>query len=266
MSSNRFNKILIVDSVPSGETPTAQNLYDAIEREIGNDSGSPFPELIRIESADQFLQLLSDSTIHAESNDVYPMLHIECHGDEDGFEFADGSLLDWPEMKIPLTTLNQAMRLNLMVAVAACSGAAIAKLLSMDDRAPFWGMVGPDQTVMPSQLEGPFKSLYLTLIRTKSPETAIEEFGKAAGNLYWHTTAQDLFERCWSGYKEKYCTPEALQKRGARMHSKAPQLSIEECIERLLANEPMDFERFRTTFFMCDLYPDHNDRFPVEYH
>lgn len=265
MSYNRFNKILIVDSIPKGEVNTAENLHTAITEQIKIFPDSPRPELVRVESADEFLRVISESATLAESNDVYPMLHIECHGDEDGFQFADGSLLDWPELKTPLATLNQAMHLNLMIAVAACVGAAITKVITMGDRAPFWGVIGPIKSVYPSELEEPFKALYLTLIETKSPEQAIESFKSKAGDLYWRTTAQGLFAKGWRHYKEVYCNPKALEIRGERMHQTAPHLSKQVCINRLLSHEPAAFERYRRTFFMCDLFPEHIERFRVTY-
>lgn len=265
MSCNRFNKILIVDSIPEGQVDTAENLHAAIAEQIKVFPESPSLELVRVKGADEFLHLISECATLAEYNDVYPMLHIECHGNEDGFEFSDGSLLDWPELKIPLATLNQAMGLNLMIAVAACVGAAIAKITTMGDRAPFWGVIGPTKSVYPSELEEPFKALYLTLIETKSPERAIESFRNKAGDLYWRTTAQGLFEKSWRHYKEIHCSPEVLEIRGERMHQKAPHLSKQDCINRLLTHEPAAFARYRKTFFMFDLFPENAERFPVSY-
>lgn len=265
MSSNRFNKILIVDSIPTGEENTAQSLYSAISQHAKSHPDSPYPEIVRVESGKEFLDVLSQCVSLARSNGVYSMLHIECHGDEDGFQFADDSLLDWPEMKVPLAELNEAMHLNLMIAVAACVGASIAKVVTMGDRAPFWGMIGPTKDVYPSQLEAPYRALYLTLIETKSAEKSIEAFKRKAGDLYWRTTAQGLFEKGWDLYKRDYCSEPALQKRARRMHARAPQISERECIERLLRHEPSAFEQYRKTFFMCDLFPEHWVRFPVVY-
>lgn len=265
MSYNRFNKILIVDSIPKGQENTAENLHSAITEQLKVFPDSPCLELVRVESANEFLRLISESAALAKSDDVYPMLHIECHGDEDGFQFADGSLLDWPELKTPLETLNQAMRLNLIIVAAACVGAAIAKVIDMGNRAPFWGVIGPIKSVSPSELEEPFKALYLTLIETKSPEKAIEAFEKKAGDLYWRTTAQGLFIKGWRHYREVYCNPETLEIRGERMQQKARHLSKQDCINRLLSHEPVAFERYRRAFFMCDLFPEHVERFPINY-
>lgn len=266
MTSNRFNKILVIDSIPEGEINTAKRLFEDIETYTNAYEDSPTSEYIRIESGDEFIQVLTQCQKLATSNDIYPMLHIECHGDEDGFQFADASLLDWPELKAPLADLNEAMHLNLMIAVAACVGGALAKVITMGDKAPFWGLIGPTDTALPSELEEPYRALYLTLIKEKSPENAVKAFEKAAKKgLYWRTTAQGLFEKGWSHYKANYCNEIALEQRAARMQLKAPQFSKDYLKELLRNHEPTAFERYRNTFFMCNKYPEHISRFPVEY-
>jgi len=266
MSSNRFNKILVIDSIPEGDTNTAKRLYEDIESYANAYQESPVPEYIRIESGEELIQVILQCQELAISNDVYPMLHIECHGNEDGFEFANGSFLDWQELKVPLTDLNEAMRLNLMIAVAACVGAALAKVIRMGDKAPFWGLIGPTDTAKPAELETPYRALYQTLIKDKSSENAIIAFEQVAKvGLYWRTTAQGLFEKGWALYKKEYCNEVALEKRIARMQLKSQHLDSAKLKELLQNNEPVAFERFRRNYFMCDKYPEHMARFPVEY-
>lgn len=266
MSSNRFNKILVIDSIPEGESNTARRLFEDIKAYANAYQGSPFPEYIRVNNGNELLEVLSQCRDLVLSSDVYPMLHIECHGDEDGFQLADGSLLDWPELKVPLTNLNEAMHLNLMIAVAACDGAALAKIISMGDKAPFWGLIGPTDSALPEELETPYRALYQTLIKEKSPEKAIAAFeGAAKEGLYWRTTAQGLFEKGWALYKSEYCNEKALEKRTARMQLKEPHLDKAILKKILQDHEPIAFERYRRNYFMCDKYPDHISRFPVKY-
>jgi replicative superfamily II helicase len=200
------------------------------------------------------------------------MLHIECHGNEDGFMLADGSLVDWAELKSPITELNVATRLNLMIAVAACTGGALAKVVRMSDRAPFWGLIGPTESLMPVDLEKAYSALYLTLLSAKSPTKAMEAFDSASEpGVFWRTTSQGLFEKAWARYKKEYCNEKAMEARANRMKDRAKELSIEllptlaELKDRLHSHEPTAFERFRDTFFMCDLFPEHISRFPIKY-
>lgn len=270
--SNRFNKIVVVDSIPEGQSNTARRLFEDID--IYAVAFEPSPTIVyeRIKSANDFLNLLAGLTVAARESDSIPMLHIECHGDEDGFQFADDSILDWPELKTPFAELNEATQLNLMIAVGACIGGAAAKTITFTDRAPFWGLIGPTQSVHPTQIEKPFRALYTTLLRTKSPQEAIKAFEAEAGpGIYWRTTAQGLFEKGWLKYKAEYCSPEVLQIRAARMLKACQQAgkyldaNIETMKEILRVHEPTAFARFRRTFFMEDLFPGNESRFNVSY-
>ncbi len=272
MDTNRFNQILVVDSIPTGEFNTAKRLFEDLKTYASAYSPSPVIQYLRVESADEFIQCIIKCRKSVDEQDIIPMLHIECHGDEDGFQFADGSLADWEELKLPITELNVATRLNLMIAVAACTGGALAKVVRMSDRAPFWGLIGPTRTLTAGELEKAYSALYLTLLSTKSAAKAVEAMDAATKpGLFWRTTSQGLFEKAWAGYKKEYCNAEALEVRAKRMRGRLEQLSdkapptTDEIKIHLANHEPKAFARFRGTFFMCDLVPEHSSRFPVEY-
>ena len=195
MDVNRFNQILVVDSIPTGEFNTAKRLFEDLKTYASAYSPSPAVHYVRVESGDELIQCISMCRMNADEQDIIPMLHIECHGDEDGFQFADGSLADWDELKLPITELNVATRLNLLIAVAACTGGALGKVVRMSDRAPFWGLIGPTKTLTAATLERAYRALYLTLLSTKSPAKAVEAMDAATEpGLFWRTTSQGLFE------------------------------------------------------------------------
>jgi hypothetical protein len=272
VDTNRFNQILVVDSIPTGEYNTAKRLFEDLQTYAIAHPPSPAVHYVRAESGDELIQCILKCRKDADEQDIVPMLHIECHGDEDGFQFADGSLADWDELKLAITGLNIATRLNLMIAVAACTGGALAKVIRMGDRAPFWGLIGPTQTLTAGELEKAFSALYLTLLSTKSPAKAVQAMdGATKPSLFWRTTSQGLFEKVWAGYKKEHCSAAALELRAKRMRERllqaaaSPLPTTDELKSRLIGHEPIAFERYRQTFFMCDLFPEHSNRFPVEY-
>lgn len=272
MDANRFNQILVVDSIPAGELNTAKRLMDDLGSYSVAYAPSPAVKYLRVETGDELIEQINSCRKDAIEQDIIPMLHIECHGCEDGFKFADGSRADWEKLKLPITELNVATGLNLMIAVAACTGGALAKALRMSDRAPFWGLIGPTKDVMPATLEKAYRALYLTLLSTKSPAKAVKAMDAATEpGLFWRTTAQGLFENGWASYKKQYCTPTALNHRAKRMQERIIHLSakkppsLEELRTRLVKHEPKAFEQYRASFFMYDLFPEHQTRFPVQY-
>ena len=272
MDSNRFNQILVVDSIPAGELNTAKRLFEDVKTHANAYAPSPAVHYLRVESGDEFIQCIRECRKRADEQDIIPMLHVECHGDEDGLQFADGSLVDWDELKLPITDLNVATRLNLMIAVAACTGGALAKVIRMSDRAPFWGLIGPTKTLTAGELEKAFSALYLTMLSTKSPAKAVAAMDAAtAPGAFWRTTAQGLFEKVWARYKNEYCNPEVFEARAQRMRKRLLELSpttlvtMEQIKSQLVNHEPKAFDRYRNSFFMCDLVAEHSERFSVQY-
>lgn len=271
MDTNVFGRLIIVDSVPSGESNTAGRLMDDVETHAVAHPPAPAVEYIRVQDRYGFISVLQGCKDEVASGGLIPMLHIECHGNEDGFEFADGSFATWDEIKVPLANLNVETKLNLMVAVSACTGGALAKVVAMRDRAPFWGLIGPTRTVRPFELEQAYRAFYTTLLSTHSAASAVAAMNaKAEKGLFWRTTAQGLFEKAWTRYREEYSTPEAYRVRAERMQHRcrkpggsAP--SVARLQEMLISREPDAFERFRNNYFMLDLYPDHKERFAVQF-
>lgn len=272
MDSNRFSRVVILDSIPRGESNTAKSLHDDLLVVASKHAPTPAIEYLRIDSALELLQFLSRCRDEVNGGREVPMLHIECHGDEEGFGLADGSLLDWPDLKLPLTELNVATQLNLMITVAACTGGALAKVISMGDRAPFWGLIGPTRSIYPHELEDAFRSLYGTLFETKSPADAVKAMERASvAGTFWRTTAQGLFQQGWRAYQASHCTPSAMEVRARRMLERYKNLrsepfpSLEDLKNALAAVEPSAYERYVETFFMYDLFPHHRQRFPLSF-
>ena len=93
----------------------------------------------------------------------------------------------------------------------------------------------------------------------------------AVPDTFVYRAAQWLFQHVWNHYQATQETPEARLDRGRRMAANPPDdyngppIQPEQ-FAQMLADKNRDFfDRFRRTFFLCDLYPEHEARFTVEY-
>lgn len=272
MSENRFNCIVILDSIPDGELNTARRLYEDLEICAAAYSPTPGIAYLRVENESSLFDYFRQLRLQNEQNDVFPLLHIESHGYEDGLQLSDRSLVSWKRLKEVLIPLNVAMRLNLMVVLASCFGGAFTKVLLPTDRAPVWGLIGPTQEISSGELETHFSTFYRTLFFTGSPKAAIDAFNQVSDHSkYWKTTAEWFFYNAWKGYKEKLCTPQKLKARArgirnrAKLQKMVPLLKVSEFKKRLIRQEPEEFNKFRDCYFMYDLYPENQQRFSVTY-
>lgn len=268
----RFNQILVVDSVPIGERNTARNLHADVAMRAKLVEEAPAVVYLRVESSDHFLAVLDQLIAAVEQHQHVPILHIECHGSQEGLQFADGSRSRWLELKPKLMALNTATRLNLLVIVSACEGSAIASTVGVVDRAPLWGFIGPMREVYPEQLEISFLAFYETLFRSRSASEAMAALRKSApDSTYMLMTAETMFQLIWDHYQAEYENTEAVAERAYRLHVQMADWPPErrrtpEGIAQFSREiNPRIFERFRDRFFMLDLYPENASRFDVRY-
>lgn len=268
LDAGRFGRLIIVDSIPHGELNTAQNLRDDLHITAAAFSPTPALEYVRTESAGELLDLLQTLRDEVKGGAVIPALHIECHGDLDGFVLADGVFVEWDLLKTPLTELNVATELNLFITVAACVGGALAKVTRLGDRAPYWGLIGPAKDMMANELEVSFRALYSKFFETRSAVEALAAFeATTTPGTYLRTTAQGMFEKAWRHFKETHATPDALEARAESLIERQKALLAElqftqaELVRRFKAAEPVLYRRYVETYFMCDLYPGHRERF-----
>lgn len=267
----RFNQILIADSIPAGDRNTARELYEDIDLRAKLFAPAPNVLYRRLESRDELLALLLELTGAAMTKGSTPVLHIECHGNNDGLEFADGSFVAWADLKGPLTSLNVATRMNLLVVVSACDGSAITRTLGLTDRAPLHGLIGPIRSVLPDELMRAYLALYETLLRTRSAKQAVDAMCVTTPDTFIYRAAHWVFQHVWDHYQTTQETPEARLDRGRKMAANPPDDYVgppvrPELFAQLLAEKNREFfDKYRRTFFLCDLFPEHETRFPVTY-
>ena len=267
----RFNQILIVDSIPAGERNTARLLHQDLE--LRAQVYAPTPEVLyrRLDCRRQFLALLLELTTTALATGDIPVLHIECHGNDDGLAFADGSFITWADLKVPLTSLNVATGMNLLVVVSACDGSSLTHTLGLVDRAPLHGLIGPIRAVTPDELMRAYLALYETLMRTRSASQAVEAMRVATPGTFVYRAAKSLFQYVWDHYQATQETPEARLERGRRMAANPPSgydgppVQPEEFAQLLAEKNREFFDTYRRKFFLCDLFPEHETRFAVRY-
>lgn len=267
----RFNQILIVDSIPAGERNTARELYEDVCLRAHVFAPAPAVLYRRLEGRTELLALLPELAAAATATGDIPVLHIECHGNDCGLQFSDGSFATWADLKGPLTSLNVATAMNLLVVVAACDGSALTSTLGLVDRAPVHGLIGPTRAVMPEELTRAYLELYGTLMRTRSAGQAVEAMLSAIPDTFVYRRAQWLFQYVWDHYQATHETPEARLERGVRMAANppigyvGPPIQPETFAEVLAERNREFFDAFRRRFFICDLFPEHETRFPVRY-
>jgi hypothetical protein len=111
----RFARFLILESIPAWETLTGRQLFEALE---------PIPDTHHVPTTIEYVSVPGCTALESCLHDVradairtnrIPLLHIECHGNDDCISLASGDFMPWDEL-CEHFNLNVMTRLNLFLA------------------------------------------------------------------------------------------------------------------------------------------------------
>jgi hypothetical protein len=283
--SVEFNYVYIIQSLPPGEPRSGEQLLRdkiaGLVDELNKDGIVVGAELVDIEDAAALYALLAKILALVRTTGRFPILHLEIHGSSDkkGLVLHSGEFIAWEALIEPLTIINRAMRHNLVLTLAVCSGAYLGTIINAAREAPFWGIVGPDRREWDGELLNGFKAFYGTFLTTLDGAKAIESLRRATAKTgearFLFVNAEQMFASAFKSYVAKACNPDAVKERVGRIVEEAkthglnaPPAKWEEIAATVTAKmtDPRPaFERFRRVFFMIDQYPENDARFPLTF-
>jgi len=268
----RFGRLIIIESIPSGQAPTGKQLFDALHAVATKTHPGLSVEYAFVGSRTDFEGTLKKIWTETVATRKIPLLHFEAHGSDEGLELANGEFEYWDELGELLSAINEASGFDLFVSVSACMGAYLNTRLSPTRPAPFSACLSVSKTQFPDELYRGFDAFYRTLMSTGQGDdalTALKAQNKG-GASFFIGEASHFFHLACRKYFEQYCTQEKYRERIERILAEAtekgkPTKSHDEIRQFFLSSERPYFEKFRQTYFMLDRFPDNALRFPIEF-
>jgi hypothetical protein len=225
------------------------------------------------------LQRILDNT--KQYNEA-PIIHFCMHGDEVGLEMSNLDPVDWPELKTSLTEINTACRNNLFVTLAVCQGAYLLNIIHPKDRSPYWGMIGNVEGVHQGLSPIAFYEFYKELKATGQLAVAFDNLNekhkqgiKTKLNPFSIINSELTFKKTYLHYKKNHANVAELELRAkkimkvAKIGKRFPGMTKKQSIEKvktdIIIKSEKDFLDMWRLFFMVDLYPDNEERFPMIY-
>jgi len=273
-SSIIFTKLWVIESLPDGELKTGKNLVDnqLEDAKIAQQNLKVnFKQPVTKSEFFEVLEKIKDESLNGE----FPMIHIECHGCEDGLGVASGELIEWDELREHFIDINKSCQLNLMIVVAACNGANLIKVSTKLDAAPFWAIIGPESEVTAGNIQVNFGNFYKIFFKDLDGDKAIKalNLGKSGSDRKYHfLSAEGLFSRAYLKYYKSHCIGKGKSERIESLTSQAMQnpevknrgvnwARIQ--IKNGLRDEDKHFEKLKKRFFFIDKYPNNANRFKI---
>lgn len=276
MAKNRFNKIVIIQTLTDSDLHTGTKIREDLETYNAAFSRGLSIELIDARSKKEFFAVLVDIERQARVNAFFPILHIDAHGssDNEGIILSSGEFCGWSDLKPYFIKINIATKLNLLIVFSLCYGAYFSKHLVPPDRAPCWGLVGPTKAVTSEKLLRNFSAFYREIIETGNGNDAVRQLNECVSIDdidYYFTTSLSFFRSVYIKYIKERCSKEAYDQRARKLRKRLKKSNAKKLPgtgnlrRQLKSSQRYYFERFREHFFMIDLFPENAERFNVQY-
>ncbi|CAN7459709.1 hypothetical protein [Caballeronia sp. LjRoot31] len=267
-STFAFAKIVIIQSLEECEHPTGERLRDALAA-LNGELGQSVPvELRTCESAVGFRAIVDELTEAASVGQI-PLLHVECHGDEQaGLIFENASELPWQDLAAMLSRLNDACQYNLFAVFAACFGAHFLGQINAFTTSPCFAIVAPTEFVFPDEIEAAFRQFYRDLFNGWDAALAVKKLrSRRLTQGHWFAeTAERWFERVVMAYVETKCTRKEMKPRVRALYRRLLAEGNRQSIGRLKRwiknrNQRAFLDEYFDRFFGTKKFPDNRQRF-----
>jgi hypothetical protein len=162
--------------------------------------------------------------------------------------------------------------------MAACNGFNLTKVVQLTDRAPVWGIIGPQVNIEAGHTLDGFREFYTELFKSYDGRKALNSLNNSPDVKDWQfkfLNAEFFFMYVYKNYLETLCTEEALLKRaqkivkeagaGRPLNSNIESQMIQDLYNLLNATQETYFERHKRNFFMMDLFEGYDQRFQITF-
>lgn len=138
---------------------------------------------IPFESKEQFFQELEKIKVEIRTALRLPTIHIEAHGDTEGFEVAQSKEdISWRELNNELSEINFLCRNNLILSLGICNGYYInldmVKIFEEEGRCPFIVNISPQEMIGAKAIKLGFSKFYQSLFQNREFSYAMKDMNE----------------------------------------------------------------------------------------
>ena len=116
-----FSKIYLCESLPHSESSTGIRLAQGTLKLLCDINGI-YMDACKIRDKRSFLAFMRRIELEAREQRVFPIIHLEIHGDKCGLQLSSGERFKWGEFSDTCRMINQHCSNNLLVILAVCHG------------------------------------------------------------------------------------------------------------------------------------------------
>ena len=267
LSIFKFNKIAIFESLDEVDRTTGREVFDDLEVQKILNIGGLDTSFSKIQNKKEFINLLKKLKEEAHSLGIYPIIHIDAHGNDKGIKLGENSHIEWRELLEFLSELNLSMKGNLLVVLASCFGANIIRHISATSRAPFWGVIAPYEETYPGNIYDGLIRFYTAICSGKNSEDILSSLNTIENsNDLKLFTAEYFFVKATELAVSKFLSVGSIDKRIEKIipdqnkNSDQFTKSTMQLKSEFIAEQKCKFEESLMYFMLVDLYPKNTNK------
>jgi len=268
-----FNKIYVIESLPDNEPKTGTNLHnDIIRRKLWKHNNIQ-SDIVIINSKAEFFDFFESVKNEMTQNQIIPYFHFEIHGNPNGFNLKSSEQVNWTELHHRLIELNLLVKNRIWLSLATCFGAYIYYIIRPWDRCPFYGFIGPWDTINIIDLQASYEKYFDTLFDNFDLKAAVEQLNLDNPRKpvdYKLYTSKEVFDRVYNNYDKNFEDKQKFESRvqeivdeAVRQNNSPLSMDYFKVTAEKLLTETRDKYKmhYRGRFFMTDLFPENEERF-----
>ncbi len=201
-----IRNIIVIESLPVGETKTGADLYnDVIRRRIDYIQ----PQAIKmthsyheVKNRQELIEILKYYAINSEYMNGGIAIHFEMHGtnDKQGLSLSDGSFISWKEIVDLLRIININTKNNLFITMATCFGRYLYQGVDQQQKSPYSGYISASKVVLENEIIEDFTTMYETLTDTGNLVYSYLQLEEKGSNFYYKDS-KATFEANFEAFK-----------------------------------------------------------------
>ena len=268
----QYNSIFVIESLHH-ERKTGTELYNDIISKYELKTNGFITRLISVKNRNELISELTKIQNLVIYKKIKPIIHIECHGDENGkgiFLDPSNELVEYREIINVLRVINIKLRNSLIVSLGVCSGMTLLYSIDFNKPCPFFALITSNGIVSNKKVIEAYSIFYKSLLFENDLIYAIRQIKKVDKfKLYGPERIFEIFERGFVQLMSDELRKELIKENKLKDIESFDMNKLQTFISpqhnnghisilNSVKNEILDLRRM---FLMIDKFPDIKDRF-----
>lgn len=139
--------LVIIESLKENDKQTGTILHDETIKYKKFIESNLSSYLYRIKTREELFQTLNEIIEKIKNDKLFPILHLEMHGFENGIQLASNEIVRWDELMEFFREINILLSNELVIMMSMCMGVSIISYIDPSKRAPFRAIIGTTREI-----------------------------------------------------------------------------------------------------------------------